>query len=539
MNNKILSTRWIIIIIIVIAVIWKAILLFLNAFPFNSDEAIVGLMARHILAGERPIFFYGQAYMGSLDAYLVALGFSIFGTEIWVIRLVQIALYLGVLYSTYSISNKIFRNSLAPVFSLILMAIPTVNQTLYTTVSLGGYGEALLLGNLVLLIVFTLDEKKDLENKSKKKPTISLLILGFSTGLGLWANGLTLIYSIPSILFLFWRTIKAKKGNDIFRFIIFIFIGFLIGSLPWWLYAIRNSPLALISELTGLAVAVESTTWVSRVINHLVNFFILGLPVIFGIRPPWSVTWLAIPLIPLVLSFWFSVIYCAFFRRIIKDSNDHKIYLLIGVVLTLMAGFIFTSFGADPSGRYFLPIQLILAIFAGGMLSKVTWGLNWKLLVVIGIVGFNLWSTLQCALKNPPGISTQFDQTTVIDHGYDEELINFLIENGEYRGLSNYWVSYPLAFQSEEKLIFVPHLPYHQDLRYTSRDDRYAPYTRLVQESKQIALITTNTPEVDDLIRRTLKTSNIEWREEKIGDYQIFYDLSQFVSREDFPLFDQ
>ena len=539
MNNKILSTRWIIIIIIVIAVIWKAILLFLNAFPFNSDEAIVGLMARHILAGERPIFFYGQAYMGSLDAYLVALGFSIFGTEIWVIRLVQIALYLGVLYSTYSISNKIFRNSLAPVFSLILMAIPTVNQTLYTTVSLGGYGEALLLGNLVLLIVFTLDEKKDLENKSKKKPTISLLILGFSTGLGLWANGLTLIYSIPSILFLFWRIIKAKKGNDIFRFIIFIFIGFLIGSLPWWLYAIRNSPLALISELTGLAVAVESTTWVSRVINHLVNFFILGLPVIFGIRPPWSVTWLAIPLIPLVLSFWFSVIYFAFFRRIIKDSNDHKIYLLIGVVLTLMAGFIFTSFGADPSGRYFLPIQLILAIFAGGILSKMTWGLNWKLLVVIGIVGFNLWSTLQCALKNPPGISTQFDQTTVIDHGYDEELINFLIENGEYRGLSNYWVSYPLAFQSEEKLIFVPHLPYHQDLRYTSRDDRYAPYTRLVQESKQIALITTNTPEVDDLIRRTLKTSNIEWREEKIGDYQIFYDLSQFVSREDFPLFDQ
>jgi hypothetical protein len=36
--------------------------------PLNSDEAVVGLMARHILDGKRPVFYYGQAYMGSLDA---------------------------------------------------------------------------------------------------------------------------------------------------------------------------------------------------------------------------------------------------------------------------------------------------------------------------------------------------------------------------------------------------------------------------------------------------------------------------------------
>ncbi len=51
-------------------------------------------MARHILGGERPIFFYGQAYMGSLDAWLVAAGFWFFGQQVWVIRFVQILLYL-------------------------------------------------------------------------------------------------------------------------------------------------------------------------------------------------------------------------------------------------------------------------------------------------------------------------------------------------------------------------------------------------------------------------------------------------------------
>ncbi len=54
------------------ALAWKAALLVLDCVPFNADEAVVALMARHILQGERPIFFYGQAYMGSLDAYLVA-----------------------------------------------------------------------------------------------------------------------------------------------------------------------------------------------------------------------------------------------------------------------------------------------------------------------------------------------------------------------------------------------------------------------------------------------------------------------------------
>jgi hypothetical protein len=58
--------------------------------PFNADEAVVALMARHILAGARPIFFYGQAYMGSLDAFLVAGGFGIFGEEVWVIRAVRL-----------------------------------------------------------------------------------------------------------------------------------------------------------------------------------------------------------------------------------------------------------------------------------------------------------------------------------------------------------------------------------------------------------------------------------------------------------------
>jgi len=80
---------------------WKSWLVFSDHVPFNADEAVVGLMARHILQGERPVFFYGQNYMGSLDAALVSLGFTLLGEQIWVIRAVQSLLYLGLLLTTY------------------------------------------------------------------------------------------------------------------------------------------------------------------------------------------------------------------------------------------------------------------------------------------------------------------------------------------------------------------------------------------------------------------------------------------------------
>ena len=74
---------------VIVAAVLKCALLLTGRIPFNSDEAIVALMARHINQGILPNFFYGQAYMGSMDAILVALGFRIFGQYIWVIRAVQ------------------------------------------------------------------------------------------------------------------------------------------------------------------------------------------------------------------------------------------------------------------------------------------------------------------------------------------------------------------------------------------------------------------------------------------------------------------
>ena len=202
----------------------------------------------------------------------------------------------------------------------------------------------------------------------------------------------------------------------------------------------------------------------------------------------------------------------------------------MGVIITVFAGFILSPFGADPSGRYFLPVAVIMAVFASQALWK--WQERWGKLVWIPvglIMLFNAWGTLQVIRANLPGLTTQFDAVTQIDHNYDQDLINFLLDKDEYIGYTNYWVSYPLAFLSEERLIFVPRLPYHQDLRYTSRDDRYELYDKIVQQSERIAYITTNNENLDQQLRSGFSSLGVDWQEARIGDFQIYYQLSRVV----------
>jgi len=164
------------------AAVLKLGILAAGAVPFNADEAIVALMARHILAGEHPLFFYGQAYMGSLDAYLVAGIFRLFGTEVWGIRLVQILLYTATLLSTAWLGKVITGKWQVAVIAAWLLAVPTVSMSLYTTVSMGGYGEMLLIGNLVLLL--TIFIVRGTYTLSTRKWYLLWFGLGFLSGFG-------------------------------------------------------------------------------------------------------------------------------------------------------------------------------------------------------------------------------------------------------------------------------------------------------------------------------------------------------------------
>ncbi len=511
--------------VLAVAIGLKIWLLIVGAVPFNADEAVVGLMARHILAGRWPTFFYGQAYMGSLDATLVAGVFALLGPSVTGIRLVQIALYLGTVLTTMMLARRVSGSQGAALATGLLMAVPTLNVTLYTTASLGGYGEALLIGNLLFLLALRIAEDEGAQAWPWE-------LWGLLAGLGFWAFGLTLIYIIPTGLLLAGRAWQRRVEGRIPRNLALAAAAALVGGAPWLIWAWGRGVGPLMAELLGSAIAGATPGEPLRaVFSHIINLLLFGITVTFGLRPPWAVRPLAAVLLPLAVLFWLAAL--AGMRSWLPRSGQARVAwrLMLGMVATLLIGFVLTPFGADPSGRYFLPLWIPLAVVGGAFVADL--GRRGRrplaLAGLLGILLFHLWGTVEAARRQPPGITTQFDPVTWIDHSYDEALVSFLQEQGETRGYTNYWVAYPLAFLSDEELIYAPRLPYHLDFRYTARDDRYAPYDRLVEESDKVAYITTNHPQLDEALRRTFRALGISWKETRIGNYRVFYGLSRVL----------
>ncbi len=525
--------------------------------PFNADEAVVALMAKHILRGERPIFFYGQAYMGSLDAWLVSLGFKAFGQEVWVIRLVQILLYIATMITTYWLAVRLFRTHRAAWATVWLMAIPPVNVVLYTTVSLGGYGEALLLGNLTVLWGLLLEEK--FQSEKRGITWWEWIVLGVIAGFGVWVFGLTLIYTIPVFARLMWHQSRRMTSQDkstltsnqtplatysalwLREFVIPLFStlsGMILGAFPWIFYGASHGLVTLFGELFGGAISgVESGSWLTQIGAHLINFLLLGIPVILGFRPPWEVQWLVLPLLPFSLFFWILMLRYYVRERERLTTTTFGVPLLYGVLLTGVFGFVLSPYGADPSGRYFLPLYIPLALLAGNFISHLSiQNKTGSVIVAVAVLTYHLGGVLQSAFRYPPGITTQFYAPARVDHRRMQELIDFLHASGEERGYTNYWVAYPLAFLSDERLIFIPRLPYHPDFRYTERDDRYPPYDDMVDQAQRVAYIVTHHPDLEHKLRQEFLILGVTWKETQIGDYHIFYDLSRVVKPEEMGL---
>lgn len=508
--------------IALLAIGLKLILLAADAFPFNADEAVVGLMARHIWQGAWPAFFYGQAYMGSLDASIAAAGFAAFGQSVFMIRLVQLLLYAGTIVTTVALGWSIYRSRRAAYVAALLLTIPVTNVMLYTTVSLGGYGEALLIGNLLMLL--------SLRTWWTGK---GFVLWGIFAGLGFWAFGLTVVYSLPTGILLIAALWRMNPPGRFVAKLIVTAVGFFLGALPWIVSATGQGLGAFVGELLGEAISgASSASYLMAVRDHLVNFFLFGPTVILGLRPPWAIQGLATPLAPAAVVFWLVVLGFGISRLRLRDRARVGRLLMVAIMVTLLSGFIVTPFGADPSGRYFLPLAVPLALLAGELiaLELVPRFGKWAYAALGLVLAFNLWGIFQSAVEQPPGLTTQFDPVAQVDHRALPRLIEFLEAEGELTGYTNYWVAYPLAFLSNEELIFTPRLPYHLDFRYTSRDDRYGPYREIVAQSPSVAYITTNFPELDHRIQEALSLEGIDHQITQIGPYNVIHGLSAPIS---------
>ena len=177
--------------LIVFAAGLRVVLAALNWPPTNSDEGTMGIMALHIAyRGETPQFFYGQEYMGALEAYLAAMFIHLFGgPSLFALRLGVILLVTLFFISTYLLTRLLFSRQLA----LVTLAVLSVGSIPYLTrqmIATGGSSQTLLFGSLAFLLAawLGLTYRRGARFQTKLWRFVGYFFWGLVVGLALWSD---------------------------------------------------------------------------------------------------------------------------------------------------------------------------------------------------------------------------------------------------------------------------------------------------------------------------------------------------------------
>ncbi len=190
--------------IIIFAVLLRLLLLSLGWPSSNSDEGTMGIMARHIAYnGEHPILFYGQSYMGAIEAYLAALFFHLFGPSLFTLRLAPLFLFSLFLASMYLLTSVLYTKEFALVV-LLLLSLGSSAMFLRELYATGGSTQTLLFGSLAFLIAtwLALSRGQVLSPGKRWLRYACYVGWGLVVGLGLWSDLIVFPYLVMSALFL-------------------------------------------------------------------------------------------------------------------------------------------------------------------------------------------------------------------------------------------------------------------------------------------------------------------------------------------------
>ncbi len=181
--KKQIITGSILIIVLLVALLTRLGAVVVPLKDFDSDEAVVGLMARDILAGESwPVFYAGQSYLGALEPWSVAASFALLGESAFSLRFVPLIYSLAFLVAAYFLLCRFFRHVETGLI-LLWTALGTPFFNLWTVKARGGFAEALLLGTLFLLLFERCWRLRD--------PGVArLFALGAVAGFGFFVNPL-------------------------------------------------------------------------------------------------------------------------------------------------------------------------------------------------------------------------------------------------------------------------------------------------------------------------------------------------------------
>jgi hypothetical protein len=444
----------------------------------DADQTIVSLMARHIEAGEHPVFYWGQPYTGSGEAYILAGMFRLFGENNLLPHLLPLAASLAWALLTVTLAWRLYGPGVAALCAGFLI-FPSNLLINWGTWAGSGYLEMMALGTGAILLV--LPPLKDPENASPFRLPAALLLLG----LALWVQPLAAAYVLAVLALLSGRIIAAVREPTRWASGIGLTVvcaaAFAIGMAPLLIFNLQNDW--------------STVAYLTRRSAHLGLLTILGksvvsaIPVLLGLAPTTTVqsvfnafldTHLLLRVFGLALTVFLLVRGIATWRLaldrlrgLISSLPPGDLALLV-LLIALVGGFLSSGWGGEAwsatEPRYLLPLYTALPLLVRVGLPRVIRPVHWSVAaaVTMALCGGTVWVNAAAAPR--PDFSP----------------LAALLQTNRVRAVyGDYWTVVPLTYLSGERMVGVA---VDDDLG-NLHNNRYSPYPRAAAATPHFAWV--------------------------------------------------
>ena len=485
----------------------------------DGDEAMVGLQALEILRGRHSVFFAGELLAGSVEAYLVAPVFWLFGASPYTLRIVPLAFSLALILLNYHLARRAYDEATG----LLSAAMVAVCPLLISVLSLktwGGYIETATLGEAALLLTMAV-----VSQGSRGSPPYGYLAAtGMLSGVAGWMHPLYFYY-----LFTVGTALSIYRFRRSARELCAFVVPFLVGCAPLWLgYLLQQSGPAA-SSVAGLVPLKDLGPTVLAALSYFVTD---ALPTLVGLRPikgemglSWA--WAAVPI-------YLGGIACGLWKQLVRGDEARGRDRAVLLLFLLLSPLVFVL-GAITNGnytviipgsgllsRYAVPVYTVLPIFAAALIRAARRPAPWLpgLLAAV-LLGINLWSNV----RSDPVAAMRSPFENVPLPAQNAELVDFLRAEGIRYAYCTHWIGYRLMLDSRLDIQTSDYIEQSYGM------DRLPQFTQAVEASPEAPAYILFNPHWKKAVplEERLRELEVRFSKAEVLDYVVYYDLSRRV----------
>lgn len=460
---------------VIVGIVFRVWMLSSPIGTLDSDEAVVGLMARHMLDGDFPVFFWGQSYGGPHEAALAAAVFSVAGSSVVALKLVPAVLAAVAAALTWRVGRRTVGETAGAIGAALMWVWPMA-FVWWSIKAVGFYQAGLVAALGVVLCALRLRERDS---------WVDAAVLGLLAGTAWWATAQTVYLIAPVVVWLVVARPQVVKVAPV------ALLGSLVGAWPWLVHNVQNDWVGLHTPPTGG----PGNTY----FEHVRVFFTEALPRALGLRLPDG--WLP----PGGGQVAYAILLGLFVYAAFKLRGNARLLVVIAAAYPfLFALSPFSWYVEHPRYLYFLaPVAALLIAY--GLTKVPTAAAVGAFATILALTAIALASVNRDDRLIPPvpEIRSSLAVTPVLEYMEEEEI------EGAW---ATYWLAYRMTFESAEDVIVTPY----------SGIVRNAEYAAFVREHPSAAYVFLDESSMDDHFRTALEGRGIGFDRTAVEGFVVY-----------------